>query len=161
MGGEGTKEEPCFETITCQENEVITPCANFECFETCSGHLNYENKTCPTGEFTCDYQSYLDEYCSKMSPEGEGDFFCRRAKVILKQNILKHIFSTFIYHRSQNLYYILLFILYSVSNKQLYSGTRSIHVPAVKICSEGEIPAIFLLTNILPFAFSKMITKSE
>lgn len=80
MSGSGTKSDPCVETIECQENELIAPCANFECYSTCSGHLNYQNASCPNGAITCDYQSYLDEYCSKMSPVGEGEFLCSRAK---------------------------------------------------------------------------------
>ena len=30
----------------------------------------------------CDYQSRLDEYCSQMSPEGEGEFLLR-VKIVL------------------------------------------------------------------------------
>lgn len=47
MGGSGSKDDPCFETIACRENEEIHACANLNCYSTCDGVLNYLNDTCP------------------------------------------------------------------------------------------------------------------
>ena len=50
MGGNGTIEEPCFERFDCDKNEVISACANLECFATCATFLNYQSDICPKNE---------------------------------------------------------------------------------------------------------------
>ena len=39
-----------------------------------------KDENCPQPPVICPYQEKLDEYCSKMSPDGEGEFLCTRAK---------------------------------------------------------------------------------
>ena len=39
-----------------------------------------KDENCPQPPVICPYQDRLDEYCSKMSPDGEGEFLCARAK---------------------------------------------------------------------------------
>ena len=52
MGGNGTKVDPCYETITCDANEVIDKCANLNCYTTCETYLNYQNDSCPVSNQT-------------------------------------------------------------------------------------------------------------
>merc|ERR1712025_645256 len=52
MGGNGTLDDPCYETIVCLDNEEIDACANLNCYKTCDSYLNYLADVCPVGNST-------------------------------------------------------------------------------------------------------------